>query len=78
MKKLMTLATVLVLLASFAVGAYGAVDLQKKPGGPESPSRTCYYACVNYGTYYEILYCCPVNGGYTCELYAQEIGTCSS
>ncbi len=76
MKKLMTLVTVLVLLASFAVGAYGAVDLQKKPDDTGPDTRTCYYACVNYGSYYEILYCCPHGSGVSCELYYQQTGTC--
>ena len=76
MKKLMTLATVLVLLVSFAVGAYGAVDLQKKPDDTGPETRTCYYVCLNYGTYYEILYCCPSKGSVNCELYYQGAGSC--
>jgi hypothetical protein len=76
MKKLMTFVTVLVLLASFAVGAYGAVDLAKKPDDTGPDTSICYYACIDYGTFMSMYYCCPTQGTVFCEFLYSAVAHC--
>ena len=76
MKKLMSFVTVLVLLASFAISAYAAVDLEKKPNKPDMTPNKCFYQCDTNGAYYWYYECCATPEGLVCELIGSGVGSC--